>query len=1249
MSTTIKAAANASVSTASKTSLEIIEAMQVNIETTLEGGNEMKKLISTSTNNIALNATSDVELQKDLKESLKTVSTGKVTPVTERNMVSNQGLSVKADQYVVQNPGKLAKVSMFVAEVLAQADEIKEEKTAVNEDLFTSEKVLAAIKNATRKPSVNESAEKTAKRSKKTVLVTRVVDDVMVDFEQDYTTYTYASLRESTASMVTKISFRNQDGVLKDVQVKKPRTTSVGIQTLIPKLGEEFVEEFGNLAATTNADFILMSAKEGTPRVYSANAMVSLTDEIPETIEGFRFQPTSEYFATIEEQAIREAIEQEKDVDLTPMFFLDEMVTKPVEDSGFYNAAVFTCCGDLTELRESFTTVTKELFSNWYLCSNWEQKTISNRETADIVIMNVDYSGMTGASGATGTQFKGFSASQDIYDYAFHNIALFAKGNRMYGAGKTATLNIETPDLGGGASVALVVYRNQLGKYSNYLNQAHMSVQDVMALKPVYFETLLTKELNTAKEKAAARGIAFDEVSFTIEFFLKTVFKTQTTGLKNMTIMHKEEFVKFTNAPKGYDEVKAALGFVPVVLKDQDPKAEIGLWHFLQPMVREFLAAWALDKTTKFDWAKAQVILTEVLNNEEIDLNSVEKTEVEIFENGVWNKQLVYTQVLPFSFHARKDSRFASGKKVVSTTETTMQGLVTETIVLAKTLKITLEKAVEIVAKNKMISKPKMIKLLAALGMDYLTMTLEKVTEGFKMLVPMNNGYTEHLRSIYATCITTDESEADIIIGQDSFNTANGYRVEGFNVFRFVETAEGSIGMVKTRAKGNLYTTDEMQMILDKDEYLSESAYTKLTPLFQALKTNLLTDTARENEIIKMLEKVRAFPMGADQWIVFDCSSKVWAGVMATEFKQSMIAFLDATTIKGLDINQIMSFERKAFLEVAKDLGAIDFMKISSNFLEIDPKKATKKELERSVERHEKTYTVAKAFLDNVAEVKRTINRPLFELREAFLNKTAKKYICKEIPRAYLTVITHNKDLHTAFVNKKMFNLLMVRGIIAKSETGNWIMVKRYPETLYAGVNLTVAIDDSIADNVICISDVALMLLMGDVDGDMLEVLCPIVAGRNILNDRIDAAASDLRKHYAKNLKFRNSFAKFYKTFGKISNEFGWDGNKIYADYRIGMSLNEGVDSLTGEVVSWETRVTIAMMELGFSLTEIETFKVTVGAYLSQITIAAKNSTKDLLEQFRKNWKQFKNLNDATPEEVVEAIVKAVEYTYMVV
>ena len=316
--------------------------------------------------------------------------------------------------------------------------------------------------------------------------------------------------------------------------------------------------------------------------------------------------------------------------------------------------------------------------------------------------------------------------------------------------------------------------------------------------------------------------------------------------------------------------------------------------------------------------------------------------------------------------------------------------------------------------------------------------------------------------------------------------------------------------------------------------------------------------------------------------------------------------------------------------------------------MEVDPKKATKKELERSIERHGKTYTVAKVFLDNVVEVQRTINRPLFELREAFLSKSAKKYISKEIQRAYLTVITHNKDLHTAYVNKKMFNLLMVRGIVAKSETGNWIMAKRYPETLYAGVNLIVAIDDSIADNVICIADVALMLLMGDVDGDMLEVLCPIVAGRNILNDRMDAAASDLRKHYAKNLKFRNSFAKFYKTFGKISNEFGWDGNKIYADYRIGMSLNEGVDSLTGEVVSWETRVTIAMMELGFSLAEIETFKVTVGAYISQITIAAKNSTKDLLEQFRKNWKQFKNLNDTTPEEVVEAIVKAVEYTYMV-
>ena len=586
MSTTNKAAANAMVTPAtpdSRTSLEIIEAMKIKIETTLEGGKEMEKLISTSTNNIALNAKSDVELQNALRKSLKTISTGKVTPVTERNGVSNQGLSVKADQYVVQNTEKLAKVSMFVAEVLAQADEIKEEKAAVNED-FTSEKVLAAIKNATRKPSVNESAEKTAKRSKKTVLVTRVVDDVLVDVEQDYTTYTYASLRESAASMITKISFRNQDGVLKDVQIKKPRTTVVGIKPLISKLGEEFVEEFGNLAATTNADFVLMAAKEGTPRVYSANAMVSLTDEIPETIDGFRFQSTSEYFEIIEEQAIKEAIEQEKDVDLTPMFFLDEMVTKPVKDSGFYNAAVFTCVGDLEELRESFTTVTKELFSNWYLCKDWYQKTIASRETADIVIMNVDYSGTTGASGATGTQFKGFSASREIYDYAFHNIALFAKGNRMYGAGKTATLNIKTPDLGGGASVALVVYRNQLGKFSNYLNQAHMCVDDVLKLKPAYFEALLAKELAKAKEKAAARGIDFDEVSFVTDFYLNTVFKTQTTGLKNMTIMHKESFIRFTNTPKGYEEVKTALGFVPVVLKDQDPKAEIGLWHFLQDL-----------------------------------------------------------------------------------------------------------------------------------------------------------------------------------------------------------------------------------------------------------------------------------------------------------------------------------------------------------------------------------------------------------------------------------------------------------------------------------------------------------------------------------------------------------------------------------------------------------------------------------------------------------------------------------------
>lgn len=71
---------------------------------------------------------------------------------------------------------------------------------------------------------------------------------MMVDFEQDYTTYTYAS-RESAASMITKISFRNQDGVLKDVQVKTKDYYGGNTNTNI-KTGEEFVEEFGNLAAT---------------------------------------------------------------------------------------------------------------------------------------------------------------------------------------------------------------------------------------------------------------------------------------------------------------------------------------------------------------------------------------------------------------------------------------------------------------------------------------------------------------------------------------------------------------------------------------------------------------------------------------------------------------------------------------------------------------------------------------------------------------------------------------------------------------------------------------------------------------------------------------------------------------------------------------------------------------------------------------------------------------------------------------
>ena len=971
--------------------------------------------------------------------------------------------------------------------------------------------------------------------------------------------------------------------------------------------------------------------------IYSCQALVKLIaggnfakGEVITELEAEKMT-TSQFIKLIETEAIALAVETKKGINAMKYFFKEgnetpiEIPTSGTEEwDKLYNANLLHPCGNVKDLGLSETIDFQNLFANIFLTYNWLNEYIQDPKFATIAFKTDKMLG--GATGATNIEFKSFTLSKEINKKATSFYHLAAKGNRYFNAGLTSTCKPGLPNVDFGAAFALVLLRKGFKHYSNRLNQAVVSALDLAKFE---FEYLV---------KLHADYNETNETALTMEAFLaKMIVKSQISGLKNMTIVELEAvaYIKEQDKTEAIKALESAMGWLPIVIKDSEGKPEQGFWYFCESLLTEYFNGLNFNKPFNLELAKKEI--NRVLETEVQTVTRTIKAQVLQLDGSYQEESLEYF-IAPFSLHTGKDSLSVQGKNIFGTTKTTIQGLTTEFIELAK--KLGKEEAMNYIVKNRLISKRQLDIVLAAAGYTAVKGDYKKVETGFNLYVDHSNKMANSFILNYESCLVTNTDEADVMVGESTFNLGNGFKINGTKIYKFEESENGSVVLLKARAEGNLYTKDEMQQILTPDQYLTESEYESLHLFFMDLTSkDLLRDARKHSRLVRILEGIKAFPI-RDKWMIFTCSSKVWNTVVPTEFKQAMIAHLNAKKQTQLTLEELMQFNKKEYLNKLETMSNTDFVKVtqfSKQVEEINDTTISKVAFKRDGKRYRLTHD----FLNETATVNHLINTPMLELRKSLLSKKAKEYVCQERPRVILTVVTHNlEDINTVYVNERMFKAMKFRGMFKTVDGINWVLAKRYPETMTNGLNLKLEVLDSVADYSMLMSDTALMFLMGDTDGDTVEVTAPILAGFNTLNAKMLNHSDNLRTHYD-SFSFNDSIAKFYKSFGKLKNEFNWSVEKAYQDYRMGLVLNGGTNSLTGKIIAWDTKITLALIEMDADLKLIEEFKCFLGAYVAQLTIASKNNTAEKLATFDDNWSIFKK--GTRNQQVIAEILNAVD------
>ena len=869
------------------------------------------------------------------------------------------------------------------------------------------------------------------------------------------------------------------------------------------------------------------------------------------------------------------------------------------------------------------------MFSIYYATKNWAASIVADRNDAKIVYKN-EWTHPVGGNGFTAVEFKGFVTGPKVEEFLYADIETLFKMNRIMNTNKGSI-----PAAGFRARVsadnqiALIIF-NQADQFINSnLNMGVMTKETAMSFLPKYLAEKSNK--------------------FATGNFSELTMKMHTMGLKREGFMHNGLKIEALDNEDA-NLIVNAYGHLASILIEKEVKAEIGAGLFLQSAYRKVLQgqSWEEVKPTIEDFMKAAKEET----IPELKKGMFRFTRINKHGQEETNVEECYYMLGSVGVHAKKDCINAVGKSMLGKTRTTLQGLNTAVLQLDGSL----EENFKTVAKEKLISRKELNQVALAMGCEVVYLKEEK-TNDFKFFVADNASKSEkqrnrvmQFRNDFGKNETFNAAEADIIIGSGfgAYNRTNGFRFSTVKngvlaVSRMVETtsAEGKIAL-KT-VGNNIHTTETVKAAFPESKLISQEILEEIGAyLREIVKGSFVLDpNATKHQFFRWLEQTQAIEIEAGKWFVFATNNKTITDRLPSEMTMAMLAY-SALKSSLVSLDQLMNFNEKEILEDLLENNYPKFMAIKSTML-----KQVKTARKNSVEDNGEFFVLADETREAIYSASNTIMKAHKELRADVFTKGMKKYLTRELNRAICVVITHKEAANVAFVNEKTFKKMLKAGVIVEENGLFYTSLKRYPETLVSQVTVRIIVRNNIADNVMAISVAMLSFLLGDTDGDTVEVLRPLY--NNItseFNKAVAAYKDTLKAFYKEQYQIDTTREEMIKKANKMFEKFEANAKEILMSYRTGLLLNEGTEALTGRIINWDTKLIQVLFDLGVSKKEIKEFKAILGAYVAQISIAAKNNDAESLDVFKKNWQNF--ADGTTFENVIKAVLTAVECKYFI-
>ena len=1253
-----KAAANAMATPATavtKTSLEIIEAMQVNIQTTLRGGSEMSEKVKMSLtgNMFAMNEGQVTEeAQKEHRENFTNTVVEAVNTVGDISTAALMGSSTSGNSNIIEEtllsvPGIQQNAPHFLVKAFFEFD-----GTARASRKEIEKHLMSFVVTEENKTELTREMDKLAKEIFITTKLTQFEYEgskiVHEDSEKKIFIKSFMKgLKAKEGDIVTEERFKagtvsefievsvlysEKDKKDKKFTVKAPYLKAVTFEQLVHLIEKKAIagqsahlkkcyknlkkEHKSFLREISGESAELSYAADDKGNFYGANVKKLVNGE-------WILQNTTSFLEELRTKIIVFIAENStEDTDITPLLFVKELNQPqavfveegPTEKERvtLYNKTIFNFSGKLEDLTNSSREAITKLLSVSLVSDDYINNMLHDRAEAAIAFKND--SAPMGGTGATGVEFN----QGIISNWLDKNV-----WNLLWSSKITRALNTTNGSLNTRYEAAILddqiipvffAKTIKIGRWSLALDMGLANFKTFLALAPDYIFNKVSGSIT--KEEAIALKVSLD----------------------TLKLMMVSEDIEITPTEKStgafveiYNLFVKKFGSFIFTVRNGEGKAEN--------------AANLIEHEARLNYLKTGVYVqptdkeqeTAVINNKDKQLNT---TEVKL---RVGKKEVVIELaygLMRTGVHYKKDIWNIVGKSAIGAKTATHQNYITTLCNGEGTVE---ENEYTFVREN--VKDVRILKqILAAGNMDLVRGGFELAkTEEIKLYVPANAEMNKYLKKIlitYKDSVTENELEANYIWGDKNLSNCNGIVLKGDRFYKFTENKDGnSVRFIMKENSDFLLSFEKVQELYEEHEYLTPEKMYVLRDLLLDLidEKKTLTDTSAD--IFRVLEGTRAIALTKDQYFPYYPSSKtITTAAIPTELTQALVVW-SAVASAGGDLKEVLAFELEGFIEKVKT-DKLFQLKMKENF-DIAKKGKNLFELDGM------TYKVKTDFINRMVSTQRVIYRPMLEMRKALLTKKAYEYLFEKKVRFNLVALTHSGNPFVNYVNQKTFNLMIKWGVLAEHEGKMYGSNTRFPETYLSGLTFRYKVWNRVPDNCICMADVALALHMGDSDSDQITVKRPYNFSLDTeIHRELARCTKPFRAFYNKmQEEVLDSPAAAYKKYERVFRLFKEDHRAAFAELRTGVLLNEGTDAKTGLVVAWETRMTLLLFLAGADKETIKKFKFIVGGFLSQITIASKNADVEALLDFNKNWETF--AKGTTDIEEIQAIFNLVEYKFI--